>query len=381
MEKIQRICSLVLLAAFWGCVPVLHAQSFDKLWKQVEQAQEKSLPQTVIKLTDEIFRKGEREKNTPQMLKAYMCRNTYQNILTPDSFYVNLKGLEQWALHEQNPVSRAVLNSLVANIYANYADNNRWELRNRTSLNLGETALPADIREWSANLFVNQVIKYTGEALKDSTELLKTSSRTYIPFVILGDASEYYHHEMYHLLASRAIDALQKVSWFDTDSLVKKDIIGIYGQMINTYRKMPDREDAAVLTMLDYMAWRNREGDVLLRPRAVKEGESEAPNQYLRALDRIIKDYAKRDVCAEAYLAKARYYRNMRKYPEALQTCDEAISLYPDYKRISALRELKESILQPQLNLTASRATYPGDSLKLRVTHRNLDGFTVNLFQ
>ena len=48
MEKIQRICSLVLLAAFWGCVPVLHAQSFDKLWKQVEQAQEKSLPQPVI---------------------------------------------------------------------------------------------------------------------------------------------------------------------------------------------------------------------------------------------------------------------------------------------------------------------------------------------
>ena len=163
MEKIQRICSLVLLAAFWGCVPVLHAQSFDKLWKQVEQAQEKSLPQTVIKLTDEIFRKGEREKNTPQMLKAYMCRNTFQNVLTPDSLYVNLKGLEQWALREQNPVSRAVLNSLVASIYANYADNNRWELRNRTSLNLGEMALPADIREWSANLFVNQVIKYTGE--------------------------------------------------------------------------------------------------------------------------------------------------------------------------------------------------------------------------
>ena len=25
---------------------------------------------------------------------------------------------------------------------------------------------------------------------------------------------------------------------------MKKDIMGIYGQMINTYRKMPDREDA-----------------------------------------------------------------------------------------------------------------------------------------
>lgn len=115
-----------------------------------------------------------------------------------DSFYVNLKGLEQWAEREQNPVSRAVLNSLVASIYANYADNNRWELRQRTSLDLEDEALPADIREWSGNLFMKQVMKYTGEALKDSAELLKTSSRTYIPFVILGDASEYYHHEMYH---------------------------------------------------------------------------------------------------------------------------------------------------------------------------------------
>ncbi|MFR9264271.1 MAG: hypothetical protein ACLVL2_30510 [Bacteroides cellulosilyticus] len=70
-------------------------------------------------------------------LKPICAGIRIQNILTPDSFYVNLKGLEQWALHEQNPVSRAVLNSLVASIYANYADNNRWELRNRTSLNLG----------------------------------------------------------------------------------------------------------------------------------------------------------------------------------------------------------------------------------------------------
>lgn len=62
MKRIQRICGLILLAVFWGCMPMLHAQSFDKLWKQVEQAEQKSLPQTVIKLTDEIFRKGEKEK-------------------------------------------------------------------------------------------------------------------------------------------------------------------------------------------------------------------------------------------------------------------------------------------------------------------------------
>jgi hypothetical protein len=47
MKQIQRFCSMLLLLAVFG-LPALRAQSYDKLWKQVEQAQKKSLPQTVI---------------------------------------------------------------------------------------------------------------------------------------------------------------------------------------------------------------------------------------------------------------------------------------------------------------------------------------------
>lgn len=86
--KIRQICMVVLL--WLGVIPAVQAQSFDKLWKEVEQAGKKSLPKTVIKLTDEIYRKGEKEKNSAQMLKAYMWRMKYQEIVTPDSFYVGL---------------------------------------------------------------------------------------------------------------------------------------------------------------------------------------------------------------------------------------------------------------------------------------------------
>lgn len=34
------------------------------------------------------------EKNAPQMLKAYICREAYQERLTPDSLYTNLKNLK-----------------------------------------------------------------------------------------------------------------------------------------------------------------------------------------------------------------------------------------------------------------------------------------------
>ena len=62
--KIKQICMLVLL--WLGVIPAVQAQTFDKLWKQVEQAEKKSLPQTVIKLTGEIYQKGEAERNNGQ---------------------------------------------------------------------------------------------------------------------------------------------------------------------------------------------------------------------------------------------------------------------------------------------------------------------------
>ena len=233
--KVKQICMMVLL--WLGVIPAVQAQTFDKLWKEVEQAEKKSLPKTVIKLTDEIYQKGEKEKNSPQMLKAYAWRMKYREMLNPDSLYAGLKGLEQWVKQTDQPMDRAILHSLIAEIYANYAANNQWQLRQRTEI-VGQTP-SADIREWTANMFVEKVRTNVKEALADSVLLLKTSSRDYIPFVELGKTSEYYHHDLYHLLASRGIDALLQVEklgsgYTETNAVnpVKQDIIAIYGNML-----------------------------------------------------------------------------------------------------------------------------------------------------
>ena len=230
--KIKQICMMVLFGL--GVIPAVQAQTFDKLWKDVEQVQKKSLPKTVIKLTDGIYQKGEKEKNSAQMLKAYIWRMKTQETLTPDSFYVGLKGLEQWAKQTDQPMDRAILHSLIADIYANYAARNQWQLRQRTEI-VGENP-STDMREWTANMFVEKVRANIKETLADSVLLLKTSSRNYIPFVELGETSEYYHHDMYHLLASRGIESLNQIKRLarnngfneNTPSLVKQDIINIY---------------------------------------------------------------------------------------------------------------------------------------------------------
>ena len=300
--RIKQICMMVLLAL--GVAPWANAQTFDKLWKQVDQAEQKSLPQTVIQLTNEIYKKAETEKNSPQMLKAYTWRMKYREMLTPDSFYVNLNGLEQWAKTAEKPMDRAVLNSLIAGIYSDYASRNRWQIFQRP--NIVDETPSADIREWSGNMFVQQVMQHTTEALKDKELLLATSARIYIPFVELGDASEYYRHDMLHLLGSRGVDALRNVNGLDKDSVVNAGIENIYQEMLDTYKRV-NMDDGYVLTMLNYLDWRRNSDNTFVPYRAPQKLIGLTQDPYLAGLDKLRTEFKTHDICAEVYLAKARY--------------------------------------------------------------------------
>lgn len=370
--KMRQICIAVLLSLL--IAPVARAQSFDKLWKQVEQADKKSLPQTAIKLTTQIYQKAEAEKNSPQMLKAYTWRMKYRDALTPDSFYVSLRGLEQWAQTAEQPLDRAVLHSLIAGIYADYAAQSRWQLRQRTDLM--DEAPAADIREWSGNQLVQQVILQTSEALKNQDLLIGASARSYTPFVELGAASEYYRHDMFHLLGSRGVQSLSDIMGISNDSLVKRNIETIYQSMIAAYKK-PGFEEASVLVMLNYLDWRQQTDPTFVSYQAPKGLLGLTLDPYLAGLNELMATYPSQPVCAEVYLAKARYAMNNRQPASALQLCDEAIRLYPAYKRIHALKNLKQEILRPDLNINIVQTAYPDSDLPLRVRHKNLDGFTV----
>lgn len=383
MGKIQKICSILVLLITSG-LP-LRAQTYGMLWKQVEEAQKKSLPQTVIKLTDAIYRKGVREQNAGQMLKAYMCREEYQKSLTPDSLYTQLKDMEQWAASEKNPVNKAILHSLLADEYADLMRQNRRALLSRTPLDVDADEVPADVREWSLNQFVETIDRHAQASLQDSVSLLEASAEKFVPFTVLGDGSRFYRHDMYHLLAGRAVSVYKRfnVSDLQVDSLPTSRIRSIYENMLNTYRRRAGAEDAVVLCTLDYWAWK-RDGAFHEMPYQVRMSRKhQQDKEYLQALDGLIEEFGSRAVCAEVYIQKASYLRSGAEgcsVAEALKVCEEGIKRYPAYKRINELRNIRAGILQPQLGVNASESGYPSDSIELRANYCNISGFTLNLY-
>ena len=217
MKKIGEVMFLSLMWAMCAGMPSAQAQSYDKLWKKVEQAQEKSLPQTVIELADEIYRKGMSEQNAGQVLKAALCRDAYREYLTPDSLYKDLATLEQWAQKEENAVTQSVLYSLLAGRYADYAAGNRYQLAVRAELD--EEMPSEDIREWSAGQFFRKVDACVQASLQGKEALLAATSNGYVPFVEQADGSGLYGHDMYHLLAKRAAEQYGRMAGFGQDSL------------------------------------------------------------------------------------------------------------------------------------------------------------------
>ena len=83
MKKVHLMSWLILFFSLFSSV--LQAQSYNELWKEVEAAQKKDLPKTVIGVVDKIYTKAKSEKNIPQMMKAYIVRAESRIQLTPDS--------------------------------------------------------------------------------------------------------------------------------------------------------------------------------------------------------------------------------------------------------------------------------------------------------
>ena len=341
----------------------MQAQTYEKLWKQVEQAQQKSLPQTVVKLAEDICRKALDEKNSPQLLKAYLCRAAFQERLTPDSLYARLNEMERWVTTETDETDRAILHSLLASEYADYWQSRRYTIAARTDLVTDDQ--PADIREWTPRQFVEKVETHATASTRQVTLLTRTSTDTYRPFVEQGEQSAYYSHGLYHLLVRRAINALQSMSGAGADSLIEARTESLYQQTIQTYADRSDGADACLLATLDYWEWKNG-----------NRHSTQDDTAYLQALDDLMARYADRPLCAEVYLRKAQWMSRGgegRSVGEAIRLCDEAIRRYASYDRIGQVKQLRAELLRPQISLSGERIGYPGDTLALQVHYRTMD--------
>ncbi len=317
---------IFLLALSMMFAVALQAQTYDQLWKRVQQMEQKDLPKSVIAEAQAIYQKAKAEHNVPQMMKAYLTMMVYRKSISPDSLAVDVKGLEEWAASPQTELSdRAVLYSI-----------------------LGEIKMTDDFEKGS---------RYLHLSLKDSLKLVDYPAEKLVPMVKTGETSRlYFDNNLYDLLARRAIRLWQENQWNPQREAVLQTIQQTDQSLLHIY-KVKNMRSAWLLTALD--------------------AYPQADESELRAW---MEEYADLDVCAEVYLRLAESMQREDEPAKRLSLLREGIKRYPNYNRINALKNEEKEVLSPWLDFRMEY-TYPGEPIQLWAQHRNLQGFTMKLYR
>ena len=158
------------------------ADGYTTLWKQVQEAQQKDLPQTQIQVLDKIIVKATTDKSYGHLLKAQLAKASAQTMVSPDSMdvFVNeLKNAERKAA-ENNPVLAAVYQSVLGRIY-------------RDSPNMGDDQ--------------QQVSKdYYAQSMSNPALLASQVANGYEPMVLEGTDSKIFYNDLLHVLGFEAGD-------------------------------------------------------------------------------------------------------------------------------------------------------------------------------
>lgn len=359
-----RYFSLVVLLIV-GSFVSMQAQTFDKMWKELEMLEQKDLPKSVVAKAMRIYDKAKAEQNVPHMMKAYLIAMQYRSVLTPDSLKADRDGLEQWAARATGVEEKAMLYSI-----------------------LGEMTMPDDVKKgW----------EYLQASLKEKERLLTASAGNLEPMAKTGEtSSRYFRNNLYDLLARRAIRSMQLYRWQaaavgnQTNSLpagmntlaelmhwqlvpasecdLTAAVVHTYQALLEAYDKEAERS-GWLLTGIDLLNYLHN------------RFPSHFPNDVcVRELKEWIQTYSDAGTAPEVYLALAQFLQYQDNQVECLRIVREGMARYPRYERINQLKNIEKEILNPELSLEMDTA-YPGEEQTVKVRYKNLTGITLQLYK
>ena len=135
--------------------PVHQFTSYDILWQKVDSLTNLGLPKSALEIVEKIYVKAKNEKNDPQFIKSIIYKLKLQSEFREDFHTVAIADLNKEISTAQEPVKQ-LLQSILAEVYWKYYQNNRYRFNDRTQvLNNEEDS----IQTWDLNRLSRKIIK------------------------------------------------------------------------------------------------------------------------------------------------------------------------------------------------------------------------------
>ncbi len=381
--------------------------NYVKEWKKVDSLAAKGLTKSALEVVQGIYDKAKAENNASQFVKAIIHRMKFEQYMEEYSLEKALNKLNEEAKEAHYPI-KPVLQSMIAESFWQYYQNNRWKFYNRTqTVNFDNN----DITTWDLKTIFSQVVKNYQASLESSDSLKRTPLNIYDEVLTKQTNSRKFRPSLYDFLAHRAIDFYSNEEPDITRPAYKFEINSeSYFLDFNDFIKLKiESKDTlsskyyAIKIMQDLVAFHSKDEnphaliDVeIKRLKFVKnKSVSEIKDSlYLTALQKLEKRFssnvASADVkyeIANVYVEKGNKYNPLQSEENkwykktALELCEDVINKYPDSDGAKNCAVLKSQITEHSVDFITEKVTSPNEPFRALLTYKNLKTVYVRIVQ
>ncbi|MEZ0540474.1 alpha-2-macroglobulin family protein [Fibrella arboris] len=181
-------------------------------WKSADSLMARGLPQSALAIADRIYAEAKQTGNEPQLLKAAMRRVVYRtNGAKDEETYLTMIGSLKADVDATTGPTRSVLQSVLAEVYWQYFQQNRYKFLDRTATAPDEptsqSATSIDPRTWDARRLQTTVTELYAASVQEAARLQQLNIGVYDAVISKGnEAGRALRPTLFDVLAHRAID-------------------------------------------------------------------------------------------------------------------------------------------------------------------------------
>ncbi|MBU3009854.1 carboxypeptidase-like regulatory domain-containing protein [Polaribacter vadi] len=383
MKKITTTLLMLILFS-----TITSAQnSFDNLWLEVEKFEVDDLPKSALKIVEEIYAKAEIENNSPQIIKSLFYKSKFALTLEEDAQLKIINSFKKQIANSNFPTSN-VLQNILANLYWQYYNQNRYKFYNRTKTN-NKTNID-DFRTWDLDTLFKEINDYFNVSLGDEKALQKIEIEAFSDILQIQKTTKEYTPTLFDFLAQNALnfyktsensitrptykftidnpDFLNDANTFKNLKIASKDSLSLQLNALKIYQKLlafhikTNNKNALANIDIERLNF--------IKQHAIFKNKSDLVLQTFKNAQEQIANHKASGLFA---FEIAKIHKNNAKNIQALEICENIINKFNDSFGAEKCILLKKQIEAKTLSIQSEKYIPINTNSRILVTYKNIE--------
>ncbi|MGV8945737.1 MAG: MG2 domain-containing protein, partial [Lutibacter sp.] len=406
MRKFAVILTTILL--FSASTQAQKANNYEDSWKQVQKFDTDNLPKSALKEVDKIYASAKKDNNAPQLIKTLLFKSKYALILEEDA-QLNIINTFNTEISTARFPLKNMLQNVLANLYWQYFQQNRWQFYNRTTT---ENKVDAtDFRTWDLQTLFSEIQFQFQKSLENELLAQQTDLNNFDVILELQKDSKIFRPTLYDFLSHNALDFykssetsitnpvdqfeisdekyLANFKDFSTLKLETKDSLSLQFNALKIYQKLAafhrreNNTNAFIAVELERLLFVKQHATFNEKENIFLNSLIDLKNEFKTSEASTLIDFEIASVYnnqANEYVPKTKTEHQFKR-TKALEICEEAIAKFPNSFGAEKCNVLKQQILNMSISIIAEKYVPNLKDNKVLVSYKNVEKLYFQIFK